>query len=391
MKKVSEEKFKEIRSMLSNVETATKVVPISAISVDEKSLRRGEILVGGVSVPASAHFFSRLASLLKMSTGLTKDMLKNGDDKIAMVLLNGLKDYRAGRGNTEVMLIANPNSKEVIDICDPKHYRRLTSDTLFDVTARILNENPNLSLETIDMNSKFGGVAINLLNSEEVGFPGAGKDEFFKFGFSILQRPRETIIETYNQRLVCSNGLRVSLGQGDIGGSRELSFEDKFRLEGTSADDIRSFLTKLDSMRKANFIPPSFQGTLERAVHTKASFLEVEHAMINAQQLVREEMPDIKKAYIDSLARNYFHGHGDTAARIFKSGHNPLTMNDKQKGFIKTGMSVWEVVNSLTFLGSNNSGIPMSDNHTLKSDAGRLFGKGIKEGYDLQFSQFAAI
>lgn len=390
-KQVSESQFNEIRNSLANAETATKVVPMSAISVDERSLRRGEILVGGIAVPASAHFFSRLASLLKMSSALTKDMLKNNDDKIAMSLINGLKEYRSARGNGEVMLIANPNTKEVVDICEPKNYRRLTNETLFDVTSRILNDNPTLSIETIDMNPRRGGVAINLLNSEEVGFPGAGKDEFFKFGFSIVQRSKDTIIETYNQRLVCSNGLRVSLGSGAIGGSRDIQFEDKFRLEGTSADQVRDFLTKLESMKKAAFIPPSFQETLNRAMNTKASFLEVQNAMISAQQLIREDMPDIKKSYVDSVARNYFHAHGDTSARIFKGGFNPLTMNDKQKSFIKTGMSVWDVVNSLTFLGSNNSGIPMSDQANLKAEAGSLFGKGTKEGYDLQFSQFAAL
>jgi G:T/U-mismatch repair DNA glycosylase len=308
-----------------------------------------------------------------------------------MALINGLKEYRSARGNGEVMLIANPHSKEVVDICEPKNYRRLTNETLFDVTSRILNDNPNLSIETIDMNPRRGGVAINLLNAEEVGFPGAGKDEFFKFGFSIVQRSKDTIIETYNQRLVCSNGLRVSLGQGAIGGNRDITFEDKFRLEGTSADDVRTFLNKLESMKKAGFVPPTFQATLDRAVTTKASFLEVQNAMISAQQLIREDMPDIKKSYVDSIARNYFHAHGDTSARIFKSGFNPLTMNDKQKSFIKTGMSVWDVVNSLTFLGSNNSGIPMSEQHQLKAEAGNLFGKGTSDGYDLQFSQFASI
>jgi hypothetical protein len=390
-KEVTEEKFNEIRNTLAQAETATKVVPMSAISVDERSLRRGEILVGGISVPASAHFFVRLAALLKMSNSLTKDLLKNNDDKIAMVLINGLNQYRSSRGGGEVLLIANPHTKEVIDICEPKNYRRLTNETLFDVTARILNDNPGLSIETIDMNPKRGGVAINLLNSEEVGFPGAGKDEFFKFGFSIVQRSKDTIIESYNQRLVCSNGLRVSLGEGAIGGNKDINFEDKFRLEGTSADQVRDFLTKLENMKKAGFIPSTFQATLDRAVTTKASFLEVENAMLSAQQLVREEMPDIKKSYIDSIARNYFHAHGDASARVFKGGFNPLTMNDKQKSFIKSGMSVWDVVNSLTFLGSNNSGIPMSDQHQLKAEAGSLFGKGTKDGYDLQFAQFASL
>lgn len=387
-KEVSESQFNQIRESLAGAEIITKVIPISSITVDERSLRKSQILVSKIPVNVTSHFFTRLASILKISKTLTTDMLKNNDDKIAIALINGLKEYRSSRGSNEIMLIGNPNTKEIIDICEPKNYRRLTNETLFNVTSRIINDNPNLIIETIDINQAHGGVSINLLNSEEVGFPGAGKDEFFKFGFSITQRVKDTIVESYNQRLVCSNGLRVSLGGGDIGRNRDINFSDKFRLEGTSADDVRQFLSQIENMKKASFVPPAFQETLERAVQTKASFLEVENAMINAQQLVREQDPNIKKSYLDSITRNYFHAHGDAAARIFKAGHNLLTMNDKQKSYIKTRMSVWDVVNSLTFLGSNNSGIPMDDQHTLKVLAGSLFGKGTKEGYDLQWAQF---
>ena len=78
-------------------------------------------------------------------------------------------------------------------------------------------------------------------------------------------------------------------------------------------------------------------------------------------------------------------------ARVLRKGHDPLKLNDKQKGFIQTGMSIWDVVNSLTFLGSNNTGLPLENKHSLKEVAGRLFGKGTKDGYDLQFAQYASL
>jgi hypothetical protein len=68
-----------------------------------------------------------------------------------------------------------------------------------------------------------------------------------------------------------------------------------------------------------------------------------------------------------------------------------MQLNDKQKSFIRTGQSIWDVVNSMTFLGSNNSGLQLDNKHQLKEDAGRLFGKGTKDGYDLQFAQFAQL
>jgi hypothetical protein len=390
-REVNNEQFNQIREVLTAAECATKEVPFSAISLDAESISRGSININGQSVSVSNGFFQKMASMLKINRSLTNEMIKNEDGKIATALLNGLKDYRSAKGGSDVLLIANPNTREVIDICDPKRFRRMTNESVFDVTSKIINDNPNLNIETIDFNPHTGKSVINLLNSEEVGFPGAGKDEFFKFGFSIVQSSRDTYVEMYNQRLVCTNGLRVSLGQGAIGGNRDIQFEERFRLNGNNAEDIRVFLNQIEAMKKAGFVPAGFQNALNSAVNTRASLFEVEDAMIAAQRLVREDDPGLKKAFIDSVQRNYFHTYGDTMARVVRKGQDPMKLNDKQKSFIKTGMSIWDVVNSLTFLGSNNTGLHLDSKHSLKEEAGKLFGKGTKDGYDLQFAQFASL
>jgi hypothetical protein len=390
-KQVNDQQFEQMREMLANAECATKVVPLTAIELDDSSISKGTINVGGQPVAVGNGFFQKMAGMLKVNRSLTNEMIKNEDGKIATSLINGLKAYRSAKGSNEIMLIANPNTREVIDICDPKRFRRLTNESVFDVTSKIMNDNPNLSIETIDFDPHTGKSVINLLNAEEVGFPGAGKDEFFKFGFSIVQNSKDTFVEMYNQRLVCSNGLRVSLGQGAIGANRDIQFEERFRLNGTGAEDIRIFLGQIEAMKKAGFIPVGFQSALNSAVNTKASLLEVESAMIGAQRLVREDDPTLKKAFIDSLNRNYFQGYSETMSRIVRKGQDPMQLNDKQKSFIRTGQSIWDVVNSMTFLGSNNSGLQLDNKHQLKEDAGRLFGKGTKDGYDLQFAQFAQL
>ena len=390
-REVNDKQFNDMREMLANAECATKTVPLASIELDDKSIQRGTINIGGNAVPVGNGFFQKMAGMLKVNRSLTNEMIKNEDGKIATSLINGLKSYRSSKGGDEVLLIANPNTREVIDICDPKRFRRMTNESVFDVTSRIINDNPSLGIETIDFNPNNGKTVINLLNSEEVGFPGAGKDEFFKFGFSIVQGSKDTFVEMYNQRLVCTNGLRVSLGQGAIGGNRDIQFEERFRLNGTGAEDIRIFLNQIEAMKKAAFIPAGFQNALNSAVSTKASLFEVEDAMLLAQRMVREDDPNMKKGYIDSVQRQYFHTYNDTMARIVQKGQDPMRLNDKQKSFIKTGMSIWDVVNSMTFLGSNNTGLPLDNKHSLKEEAGKLFGKGTKDGYDLQFAQFAQL
>jgi hypothetical protein len=300
MREVTNSQFDAIREVMVANEHATKQIPISAVKLTDRSFSRNEIEVGGITVKVGNGFFLRLAGMLKMNASLTREFIKNDSGKVAAAFMNALNEYRRGVGSKDVLLIANTQTKEVIDICDPKRYRRLTNDSLFDMAGKIMNEHPSLIIETVDHSPNGGTTSINFLNQDEVGFPGAGKDEFFKFGFSIIQSSKDTIVETYNTRLVCSNGLRVSFGSGSIGSNRDLHFEEKFRLSGTGADDIRTFLNKVDTMKKAGFVPAAFAGSLSTAVGTRASLLEVENAMMMAQRKVREDDPQFKKNFIDN-------------------------------------------------------------------------------------------
>ena len=392
IKEISEDQFKKVKETVSRADSAVKRIPISSLKVDEDSLKAGCILVDGNKVKVSTGFFSKLGQMLSINVSLTRGMIEKGDTRLAASLINGLKDYASTRkGNSDVVLIANLETKHVVDICKPSQYKRITNDTLFDVTERILSDNNSLIVETVDFNPYTGKASINFLNSDEVGFAQAGKDEFFKFGFSITQTSRDTIVESYNQRLICSNGLRVSLGEGAIGGNRDLRFEDRFKLGGTGTEDIRIFLNKIEDMKKAGFIPGGFESSINKAVSTKASLWEVEHAWRKSIDMIDEANPDLKKTYQAQIAREYYRGYGETAARINRQGVDFNSLNSRQKQFIKTGQSVWEVVNSMTFLGSNNSGIPMHGQQELKHTAGELFAKSMKEGYDLEFAQYAKL
>jgi len=389
MKQVTESQFMEMRESLNRSEKATKIVPLAQINLTVDSLRKDKIEIAGVPVAVSDNFFYKLASMLKLNKSFTSEFMKNSDDKIAIHLINALKDYRGANGKGEVMLIANPSTKLIVDICAPKNFRRISNDTVFDISERLLNDNEGLTIETVDVNPFNGNVSVNLLSQNEVGFAQAGKDEFFKFGFSIVQTSRDTYVESYNQRLVCENGLRLSLGQGAIGGSRDLNFAESFKLGGTSAEEIKIFLNKIGDMEKAGFVPSAFGSTLQRATDTKASLLEVEHAMRLTQSMISEIDPDLKKIYTSSIGDQYFPGYNRTMQRITQKGVDPIKLGEKQKSFVKTGMSIWDVVNSLTFLGSNNSGFDLQNKGELKQEAGSLFAKGTKAGYDMEFAKYA--
>lgn len=384
---ISEQEFMDIKKSVLEREAARKTVPLNQIKVTEDSFKDRTIEVSGNRLNVSDDFFGKLSVLLKINKSLTSEMMRNSDAKLAANMMSGLKSYRESKdGGLEVMLIADPNTRTIVDICKPTQYKKISNASAFDLAERVLNDNSGLSIESINFGANSG--VINFLNDKEIGFANAGKDEYFKFGFSIMQTNRNTAVEMYNQRLVCTNGLRTSLGAGAIGGNRALNFSESFMLNGVTPSDIFNFMQNISGMAGADFIPHSFNEVLETAVNTKASLLEVETALLATQYMIEERDVDLRNRYMQQLAKNYFQGHSMTAQRLARKGVELMDLSDRQKQLIKTPQSIWDVVNSMTFLGSNNSGLPIANQHQLKEKAGVLFSKGIKTGYDLQYADY---
>jgi hypothetical protein len=393
MKNFSENQWNELKAELIENDAKRKEIPIGSISLDKDSVDQGFIKLHGKKVPVNDTFFSSLGKVLKLNKSLNNEMIKNNDSGLVASMVNGLKDYRNSKGGGgNVVLVADSSTKQLIDISNASSYnsKRISNESAIEITDRILNSNSNLSIESVDRRPN-GNMRINLLNNNEIGFANAGPDEFFKFGFSIIQTHQNTSVEMYNQRLVCENGLTTPLGSGIIGTNRQIKFMERFKLAGSKPEEIREFLQNIEAMRKAEFIPESFEQTLLGAVNTKASLHEVENAMFQTHRLVGADTPELRQQYIHSLSRNYFHGYGLTMQRLARKGLNTNELIDRQKMMIKTPMSVWDLVNSLTFLGSNNSGIQLESKEQLKESAGKIFAKGTTNGYDLQFAEFATL
>lgn len=392
MKNLSMDQWSEMKAEILARDAMQKEVNIGAIKLEKDSVQRGFVLLQGKRIPAASSFFTALGRTLKLNKSLAREMIKNEDGQIVASLINGLKDYRNSKGGGgTVVIVADPESKELVDVYKTHNKaKRISNEGVISITERILDGNPNLSIETVDHSGR-GGLRINLLNNNEVGFANAGPDEFFKFGFSIIQTHQNTKIEMYNQRLVCENGLTTSLGSGAIGSNRDIKFMEQFKLAGTKPEEIREFLQNVEAMRKAEFIPSSFEQTLLGAVNTRASLHEVEQAMLLSHRLVGADTPELRQSYIAGLSRNYFQGYGLTMQRLARKGVNTHELHDRQKMMIKTGQSVWDVINSLTFLGSNNSGYQLTDKSDLKQQAGKLFAKGTNNGFDLQYAEYATL
>jgi len=384
---ISSTEFLELRKDLERRDAVTKTVTLNQIDVSSDGIKHGYIKVQGQTVPVARSFFAKLAKTVNVNSSLASSFMKNDDDALYATLIKAIKQYktiRAGNADQEYQLIADPQNREVTNIIRGGSGGRLSMATICDITEKILHDNPLISLESAS--TRAGLTQFNFVNDQAIGFAQAGPDEEFKFGFTINTTPTTTAFELYNHRLVCTNGMRINMGKGQVSG--QVNINEGFNLRNLKPGNIEQFLNRIKHLNAQGFVPAGFQETLLRTQATKASFGELESAIAT----IMNEMPDNENAKdYKRLVSSYFPAFASTVERVSRAGMDIYQMNDRQKANIRTGMSTWDVINNLTFLGSNNSEFKISDPEGLKSQGGKLFNKAMTTGLDLQYATLQAI
>lgn len=380
---IDNQEWNRIKQDLISRDVMTKTVTLPQIDVTTNGIRDGYIKVQGNVLPVSRGFFSKLAKTVNVNSQLATSFMKNDDEQIYATLIKAIKQYksiRAGASQQEYQLIADPVAHEVVNIVKGSSGGRLSMSTICDISERILNDNPDMALAQAGTHR--GETSIHFINNKEIKIPGVGADEEFNFGFTINTTATSTGLELYNHRLVCSNGMRMNMGRGAIAGNLG-QITEGFSMRSLKAGSIDQFLNHVKRVEAQGFIPQGFKEAIKQTQATKASFAELEGAI----QLIMQEMPDQDSAKdYRNLVANYFPAYASTVDRIAKHGVDILQLNQNQKSNIKTGMSVWDVVNNLTFLGSNRNEFHISNPEGLKSQGGKLLDKALNTGLDLQYS-----
>lgn len=377
---LNQEQFNQFRRDLSGQDPLVKKVRLSEIELHPQSIENNFIVLQENKIPVSSKFFGRLGNLVNLKTGLITTMDKNEDRQIAVSLLKAVKTYAESNDkNTEFLLIGNRETKEITDITNANKYNRLSNDTLFATTETIMNEVPDMHIQSID---NYGGnLSINLIHGHEADLRQFGPDEMFRFGISLVNQESKSAINDFFYRLSCENGAIARSGPDDFGGGG-LGFGG-----GPTGDKFRELLNLLNGWSKKGFMPTSFQSRLETAMNTKASFAEMELAMVAVSSSIMEKDQAHKETLVKAFEAQFFPEYDMTAKRIFRAGHNPLTLTTEQKRFIKTDASVWDLVNDLTWIGSHTTAFDLKNPNRFKVEGGRLFTKT----YDLQHAGLAQI
>jgi len=384
---ITSKDFEVLKKDLISNDTVSKSITLDKIDITESGIRDGWIRIEGNVASVDKSFFRKLAKMVNVNSQLASSFIKNDDEQLYALLIKAIKQYKTIKSDgtlQQYTLVADANSRTIIDILKGGSGGRLSMSSICDITDKILNDHSNIELESAGMFR--GNTNFNFINNNSIAFPDAGPDEEFKFGFSICTTPSTTKLSLYNQRLVCANGMRVNLGKGDV--ANQVNVNESFYLRSLRAGNLTTFFNSIKTLGANSFIPIGFKDALLRTRGTKASLNELEKvvATIMTSFPDEESVKDYKK-----LVKSYFPALPMAHQRIVKAGFDPYKMNENEKSNIKTHMSIWDVVNNLTFLGSNKSEFDIINKDELKVHGGRLFDKALTTGLDLQYSNYAQI
>lgn len=381
---LSAEKYADKKAEALQLEPMTKKVSLNSIELSDDSYESGYIKVDGNNVAVEKSFFKGLSKLLNVNATLQNSLVgkkssgKEGGGILYTKMIDALKSFKSHNKPTQVLLVANQGSSSITNILS-EDYSRITNNGLFNIVERLVNDYPQLGV--IDVNSSGGGLGagVKLLASTDFEFGNmrGTEDETFRFGMNIENRGINTLIGDFAYRMVCQNGM---MGMKTI---------NNFKLEGLGDRDIKALFDHIVEVERRNFMPCEFKENMELAAKVPASFREVESAFDKTKKLLslKPEETDLKGSYNAALAEKYFWGYPKTQQRLLSKGVELKSITDKQKSFINSGMNMWDLINTITFLGSNKTGMPFKNQDELQ----KIGGKQFHAEYDLAYADLMNI
>jgi len=361
-KQMTSESYDSAKKSAIEYQPVTTQVPLSQVSVTPESLKERVIMVNNKPVSAEGKFFNQFAGLLGLKSfpGLgggskNKDASANGE--FFATITDALKTFKASNAKSggDVYLTANMRDHSICGISN-KPSNALSAESLFDTAERLVDQH-GLSIGDVSP-GKGGGTVIQLSGNQDIGF---GGQEVFNFGVSLGNDNGTTSIEDFMLRLVCSNGMET----------RENA--SSFRLKGLSGENLLNFNQHITGMAKRDFIPQNFAEHLKIASSTPASLAEVTNAHDAVVSMIQCNDSYIKPGLEKRIATESFPGWLDGRQRLIAKGIDPITLTQDQMRFVKTEQSVWDVINAMTNLGSNDNKIDLRNQKYLMVTAGKMF------------------
>lgn len=301
----------------------------------------------------SKRFFTKLLKIVGISNK-AKNLL---DKKLFTELIN-LITYASK--DLDVVLLIDLDNRKVIEINSGSR-SRLNNKTLFNIADRLLNDDSKLELFEIEGNGhEFN---LKLLNTMEMDF---GHDENHQFGIVLSNDKLGTSISDFAYRLICSNGMM---------GVRT---DERLRITGDSDKELMNLFEIISNMRNTNYLPHEFEDMIKNAKDIPASLRELDFVVSKLKRMVSVENPDLLDGVRRAYTEKHFPQYYETINRLKGKGYDWEMFDDKELSKIRTDMKVWDMINEMTWIGSHNEPVHLTNRVEMQHEGGKI----IKRGFD---------
>lgn len=346
--------FLNLKRIAKSVEP--KIIPsnLANIFLEKDSWDEGYIMlyIEGKKrrVNVAPSFFADLSKMLNVTAGLRKSLSEDEKDnnQFYSEFLDKLKDVQnAVNADRSLTLLYDVVDKHISNV-QKGSFGKLSNEAIFDFAEGLVNKYPELSIIDVFASETSPNVSIKLLSEQTHDFSkvmDAKEAEEFMFGLTIGNTGVRTAVGDFAYRLICTNGM---MG---------LRTDERFALPNTERDGLAKLFGHFEAMREQNFLPADFSDNIADAnsIHASLAELESVYKMVGRQLIF--EYPEQENTIRQALMENYFPDLNAVYQRVKAKGFNPEKLETEEKSFIRTGTTMWDLINTLTDLGSNDHGI----------------------------------
>lgn len=311
-----------------------KLVRMPVLLSELRIMSETKIAYDGVAYTVTDDAFMSFVKVL----GLTKQVMgnfesalgKGGRDKIIDVMRIALSGKE---GKNMVTLVFNVQTRTLVDIRKDAT-SVLSTETYFSLFEDIMNGHSNMHVKRLSLGTN-GSVEISAINSDWEFQIAKLNNEFFHSGITFINKPNQTVINPFMERLVCTNGMVIS----ETGNSIILRKTDQVSLSG--------FYDQARNLANPESVHTDFKARVIRMMKTVASYGELHQAYDNVKFYLSLEDTGVMDTLNGFLPMN--------AVRAKYVSELGIDLEDMPRYWkrAETNMTVWQVVNGLTDISSH--------------------------------------
>lgn len=359
---LSQDVFNKKAAELTTDSFLRKEIALSEFNVIDNE----HINIDGTKIRMDAKGYRELLFRLRIPRAFANRFKDQFGDNALSQLVDMIKTTRADQ---TVTLVVDPKERVIVDVL-PGGYALISNESFLEFATRYIDQY-NLGVTHIGSDGN-GGVSINCISQNNILDIAGMNNETFKTGVAFRNTPKRGLeVSPYLNRLVCSNGMTST------------AFQETYSLMNLSEKKIQEFNEHMIQMASTGFQPMGIVDKIRKANQTNASLFEMQRAIGSLLNVDNNIDYDYLQRYVPI----------ERAMRAYDElGANSAEFTAKQLKSAKAGISVWDLVNSMTNFASNEDRFQISDGKraNVMVAAGNLL---MKTAYDtedyLQVDPFA--